>query len=82
MGLANAAERFETALVDRGPRHARIEQAADDRRAQPARRHAGFELGDPLLQEFAMQRTLRPLCAAGCVPAGSMPTAAWSVGEP
>ena len=57
--LANAVQRLETALVNGAPRHARIEQATDHRRAHPAGRDRRFELGDPLLQEFAMERTLR-----------------------
>ncbi len=76
MSLANPAQRLEPALVDRTSRHAGIEQAADHRRAHPARRYRRFELGVPLLQELAMQRALRRpaqrLCACGVDADGSL----------
>ena len=63
-------------------RHPDIEQSADDGFAQAARRNARLEFGNPVLQQFAMQRALARPCAAGASLAGSMPTAACSAGEP
>ena len=63
-------------------RHARIEEPADDGFAQAADRNARLELGNPLLQQLADATGSWPPCATGASPAGSMPTAACSVGEP
>ena len=55
---AQPANGLEPALVDGSPRHADIEQRANGALAQAAGRDARFQLGDPRLQQFAMQRHL------------------------
>src|SRR5262245_19062624 len=56
---AKAADGLEAALVDRAAPHAGIDQPADDRFAYAPDGHARFDLGDPGLQQLAMQRVLR-----------------------
>src|SRR5262245_20508148 len=58
VGLADAPDRLEAALVDRGPRHADVEQRADHGFAQAADRDARLEVGDPALQQLAVQGAL------------------------
>src|SRR3979490_1241202 len=59
MRLPDAAHGFESALVDGAARHADVKQRTDDSLAQPADRNTGLELGNSLLEQLVMQRTLR-----------------------
>src|SRR5262245_5237750 len=58
---AKAAHRLEAAFVDRAASQSGIDKPADDRFAYAPDGYARLELGDPLLQQFAMNRTPRRL---------------------
>ena len=79
--LAKAAGHFEAALIDGRSIHSGIDESTDDSGAEAADRNKRFEFGDPFLQKLAMQRIFGAF-RRRCVPAGSTPTAACSVGEP
>ena len=79
---ANPAHRLEAALVDRGPRHADIEERADHGFAQSPGGNARLELGDPGSAAARDAAGSSAPCATDAVAAGSMPTAACSAGKP
>src|SRR5882757_4683996 len=61
MRLAQPSRHLETALVDGIASEADVNERADDGGAQPAGRNARFELGNPRLEQLAMQRVVRRL---------------------
>jgi hypothetical protein len=78
---AQAAHSSKYALIGAAARHADVDRDTCGSFAQAAHSYARFELGNPLAQQLAMERVLAGL-RNGAVPAGSMPTAACSSGEP
>jgi hypothetical protein len=61
VGATKAAHGLEAAFVDRGAPRTAIDECADDGFAHAPEGDARLELGDPRLQQLAMQRTLRRL---------------------
>ena len=66
--LADTAHQFETTFVNRIPAHADIEDRPDHGLAQPAGRNTGLQLGDTLMQQFLMERSLPSPFATGASP--------------
>ena len=57
MRFADSTGQFETAFIDCGAAHPRINETADNGGAETAGGNMRFEFSNPLLQKLSMQRT-------------------------